>query len=148
MRKGLVAGLLIALASPAYAHDLDGVWVNEAGSAVTFKVAEDGILSGYYQTELGQPDAESRFPLTGWTQGDVLAFSVKFTGFGSITSWSGQVSEDETGPFIRTLWHYTKDIPDDEEAEDLWRSINAGAAIFRPVEPDHEPKVDLPDKMD
>ena len=114
--------------------DLDGLWMNEAGSVVHLEGDATGALSGYYQTELGAPDADSQFPLTGWVNGDALAFSVRFDGFGSITSWSGQLSEDEEGPFIRTLWHYTKDIPDDEEAEDLWKTINAGAAIFRPVE--------------
>ncbi|MGB6231675.1 MAG: avidin/streptavidin family protein [Litorimonas sp.] len=135
MHRVLLAALLLGAcqAAPAQAHQLDGLWVNEAGSAVEIAVAEDGSLSGTYRTELGRPDADSRFPLTGWAQGDVVAFSVSFTGFGSITSWSGQLSEDQEGPFIRTLWHYTKDIPDAEEAEDLWRTLNAGAATFRPA---------------
>lgn len=134
MRNLWLGLLFVSLTSPAAANELDGVWVNEAGSAVELKVGEEGRLSGLYRTELGQPDADEVFPLTGWTQGDVLAFSVKFTGFGSITSWSGQVSEDEGGEFIRTLWHYSKDIPDDEEAEGLWRTINSGAATFRRVD--------------
>jgi len=129
----------------AQAHDLDGLWVNEAGSAVELRVADDGSLSGHYRTELGQPDADSRFALTGWAQGDAVAFSVSFTGFGSITSWSGQLSEDDRGEFIRTLWHYTKDIPDAEEADDLWKTINTGFATFRRAEPEpngppHSPK--------
>lgn len=119
----------------AKAHDLDGVWVNEAGSAVEIQVADNGSLSGHYQTELGQPDADSQFVLTGWAQGDVVAFSVSFTGFGSITSWSGQLAKDDKGDFIRTLWQHTRDIPEGEEAEDLWRSITAGAATFRRADP-------------
>jgi hypothetical protein len=120
-----------SFAKEAAPHPLNGLWVNEAGSAVEITVYETGELRGYYQTELGDPDAATRFALIGWTQGDILAFSVRFDGFGSITSWSGQLSEDQDGPFIRTLWHYTKDIPDAEEAEDLWKTINAGAATFR-----------------
>ncbi|MEM7727679.1 MAG: avidin/streptavidin family protein [Pseudomonadota bacterium] len=131
MRRFALVALLALTATAAQAQPLDGVWVNEAGSAVELRVGEAGRLSGAYRTELGAPDADSRFPLTGWVQGDVVAFSVRFTGFGSITSWSGQLSEDENGPFIRTLWHYTKDIPDEQEAEDLWKTINAGAATFR-----------------
>lgn len=122
--------------APAHANDLDGLWINEAGSAVEITVEEDGSLTGAYRTELGAPDAEARFPLIGWAQGDVIAFSVSFTGFGSITSWSGQLSEDADGPYIRTLWHYTKDIPDAEEADDLWRTVNTGFAVFRPANQD------------
>lgn len=119
----------------AYAHDLNGLWVNEAGSGVEISVADDGSLSGHYRTELGKPDADSQFTLTGWAQGDVVAFSVSFTDFGSITSWSGQLSEDEDGDFIRTLWQHTRDIAEEDEAEDLWRSITAGAATFRRADP-------------
>lgn len=133
MRRLIVSALIISASQTAQAHEMDGLWINEAGSAVEITVEQDGSLTGTYRTELGAPDADSQFPLTGWTQGDVIAFSVNFTDFGSITSWSGQLSEDEDGPFIRTLWHYTKDIPDADEAENLWKTINAGSATFRPV---------------
>lgn len=127
----LITGCQTAAAPIVLANDLDGLWVNEAGSAVEISVQEDGSLSGHYQTELGKPDADSQFTLTGWAQGDVVAFSVSFTEFGSITSWSGQLSEDDDGAFIRTLWQHTRDIAEEDEAEDLWRSITAGAATFR-----------------
>lgn len=135
MRKLALLAVLLGGCETAQANDLDGLWINEAGSAVQISVAQDGSLSGYYQTELGQPDAESQFDLTGWAQGDVVAFSVNFTGFGSITSWSGQLSADEKGEFIRTLWQHTRDIAEVDEAEDLWRSITAGAAMFRRPDP-------------
>jgi len=136
MRKLAVMAVLLGGCETAYANDLDGLWINEAGSAVQISVAQDGALSGYYQTELGKPDADSQFDLTGWAQGDVVAFSVNFTGFGSITSWSGQLSTDKDGAFIRTLWQHTRDIAEEDEAEDLWRSITAGAATFRRPDPD------------
>lgn len=134
MREVLIAGLWLAGCTGAAANPITGTWQNEAGSAVTFEVGGDGVLHGYYQTELGAPDSDSRFPLTGWVQGDVVAFSVSFTGFGSITSWSGQLTEDEDGPYLRTLWHYTKDIPDEAEDEDIWKTINSGYAEFRPTD--------------
>ena len=140
MHRSLFGLGLAFMAIPACAqtnaadNPLSGTWVNDAGSAVTLCLSGTGQLSGIYQTELGAPDPESEFPLTGWVNGDVLAFSVRFDGFGSITSWSGQLTEDDKGPFIRTLWHYTKDIPDAEEPEDIWRTINSGYAIFRPAD--------------
>ena len=134
MRKLWITAAMLTACSQAQANDLDGLWVNEAGAAVKIDVAKDGSLTGYYQTELGKPDAESRFPLTGWAQNDVVAFSVSFTGFGSITSWAGQLSSDDEGDFIRTLWQHSRDITEADEAEDLWRSITAGAANFRRAE--------------
>lgn len=112
--------------------ELAGVWVNERGSAVTFR-QKDGLLSGYYNTQLGNPDPSSRFPLTGFVEGDQLTFTVNFKGYGSLTSWTGQMGENADGPYIRTLWHLTRDVPDAEEEEDLWSSIISGAATFRPA---------------
>lgn len=112
--------------------DVTGVWTNERGSAVTF-TETDGLLSGYYNTQLGNPDPASRFPLTGFREGDQLTFTVNFKGYGSLTSWTGQMSEDKDGVYIRTLWHLTRDVPDAQEDDDLWSSIIAGPAVFRPA---------------
>jgi len=112
--------------------NLEGVWVNERGSAVTFQ-NKDGLLSGHYNTQLGNPDPAARFPLTGFVEGDQLTFTVNFKGYGSLTSWTGQMSEDESGPYIRTLWNLTRDVPDAEEEDELWSSIISGAATFRPA---------------
>ncbi len=144
-RLFVIITALIGIAVPAHAHDpshdtggqdFEGVWQNEAGSVVTLQVDEDGGVSGHYQTELGNPDNITRFPLTGFMQGDVLAFSVNFEGFGSITTWSGQMSEDDRGRFIRTMWLYSRDVAEEDEAEELWRSVVNGSATFRPLSPD------------
>lgn len=111
----------------------DGQWINDRNSAVVFE-AEDGLLSGFYQTALGEPDKSKKFPLTGFVEGDQITFTVNFKGYGSLTSWTGQLTEDETGPYIRTLWNLTRDIADEKEAEDMWNSITSGASDFRRAE--------------
>ena len=132
----LILSSVLVSACTADAQDVApkvaGEWANERGSSVTF-IETEGLLSGYYSTQLGNPDPDSRFPLTGFIEGDQLTFTVNFKGYGSLTSWTGQISEDEDGPYIRTLWHLTRDVPDAEEDEDLWSSIIAGNAKFRPV---------------
>lgn len=136
MRKLFIALALPLLACSADAKDVSpdvkGVWANERGSSVIF-IETDGLLTGYYNTQLGNPDPASRFPLTGFLEGDQLTFTVNFKGYGSLTSWTGQISEDAEGQYIRTLWHLTRDVPDAEEEDDLWSSIIAGPAVFRPV---------------
>lgn len=132
----VIASLLLA-ACAADAQDaepnISGEWANERGSSVTFE-EHDGLLSGYYSTQLGNPDPASRFPLTGFIEGDQVTFTVNFKGYGSLTSWTGQITQDADGKFIRTLWHLTRDVPDAEENDDLWSSIIAGSANFRPVD--------------
>jgi hypothetical protein len=109
-----------------------GQWVNDRNSAVSF-TEKEGLLSGYYQTALGQPDKSKKFPLTGFVEGDQITFTVNFKGYGSLTSWTGQLTQDETGPYIRTLWNLTRDVPDEEEDAQLWNSITSGASDFRPL---------------
>lgn len=126
----------LALSSCAQAqepHDLfSGQWINDRDSAVVFEV-KDGLLSGHYQTALGQPDKSKTFPLTGFVEGDQITFTVNFKGYGSLTSWTGQLTEDEKGDYIRTLWNLTRDVEDDAEDDDLWQSITSGASDFRRV---------------
>ncbi|WP_427453178.1 avidin/streptavidin family protein [Litorimonas sp. WD9-15] len=129
-----INAIILSSCANANAEDVEitGIWANERGSAVTFTEA-DGLLSGYYNTQLGNPDPAARFPLTGFIEGDQVTFTVNFKGYGSLTSWTGQMSEDADGPYIRTLWHLTRDVPDAEEDDDLWSSIIAGNAVFRPI---------------
>lgn len=135
-----VLGLTFALSACAVADDnpkgatdlFSGLWENDRGSQVTFE-NENGALSGVYQTNRGQPDKSKKFPLTGFASGDQITFTVNFKNYGSMTSWTGQLTEDSDGPYIRTLWHLTRDVADDAEDGDLWKSITAGASDFRPV---------------
>ena len=131
-------GLLIfalSLSSCAQAQEsksnlFEGQWVNDRDSAVMFEVT-DGLLSGHYQTALGQPDKSKKFPLTGFVEGDQITFTVNFKGYGSMTSWTGQLTSDEEGDYIRTLWNLTRDVEDAAEDDDLWKSITSGASEFR-----------------
>jgi hypothetical protein len=125
----------ILLSSCAQAQEpqsnlFDGQWVNDRNSAVMFTVM-DGLLSGHYQTALGQPDKSKKFPLTGFVEGDQITFTVNFKGYGSLTSWTGQLTTDENGDYIRTLWNLTRDVEDAKEDADLWKSITSGASDFR-----------------
>ena len=110
----------------------EGQWVNDRNSAVVFEVT-DGLLSGHYQTALGQPNKSKKFPLTGFVNGDQITFTVNFKGYGSLTSWTGQLTTDENGDYIRTLWNLTRDVEDAAEDDDLWKSITSGASDFRRV---------------
>ena len=131
----LGAVLFLCISSCAQAQDsqanlFEGQWVNDRNSAVVFEVT-DGLLSGHYQTALGQPDKSKKFPLTGFVEGDQITFTVNFKGYGSLTSWTGQLTRDEKGDYIRTLWNLTRDVEDAAEDDDLWKSITSGASDFR-----------------
>ena len=133
-RVWLPALLAVAACAPATAHDLDGAWRNEGGSIMIVTVDGEGLITGRYCSELGRVEPDSCHPLTGWVTGDVVGFTVRFDPPGSITAWSGQVGEEADGPYLRTLWHLSRDVPDPDEADRLWESVISGFATFRPVE--------------
>lgn len=113
--------------------DFNGNWQNTLGSELHF-IVENGQVSGSYNTNVGAPDKSKSFPLRGQAQGDQIVFTVNFKSYGSMTAWVGQVTQDQSGtPYLRTLWHNTKDIKDSEEQDNIWGSIRTGASEFRRV---------------
>lgn len=112
---------------------VEGQWVNDRGSAVIFECAVTGgagRLSGHYNTNVGAPDKGQRFPLTGWVNEDNVSFTVSFKGYGSITAWVGQIEVVNGHSQLKTLWHLSRNIPDENEADDMWQSVTAGASVF------------------
>ena len=108
-----------------------GKWVNEYGSSAEFIVSGNS-LSGRYVSKAGGALEGS---ISGYISGDIVAFSVLWpAAAGSITSWVGQIVEDEGTEILKTLWYLVTNIPDDKEREGLWTSIYAGADEFRRVE--------------
>lgn len=142
MFRFVPALLALSFASCVQAQDIQsdlfsGQWVNDRNSAVVFEV-NDGLLSGYYQTALGEPDKSKKFPLTGFVQEDQITFTVNFKGYGSLTFWTGQLTEDSDGDYIRTLWNLTRDVADVEENDEMWNSITSGASDFRRRDGNHD----------
>lgn len=138
--KAFTLASLLALSASASAQtdvdtppSFDGVWQNERGSFVEL-IAKDGVVSGQYKTNVGQPDASMAFPLLGFIEGDQITFTVNFKGYGSMTSWTGQMTETDGEDEIRTLWNLTRNVPDAVEDDDMWGSITSGASNFRRVE--------------
>jgi len=130
----IISTLFLLMSTYSYGKtpvDFNGSWYNDMGSVAVLSVT-DGKVNGTYRTNVGQPDKSQSFPLVGLVQDDQITFSVNFKGYGSMTAWVGQlVLDKQNTPYIRTLWHLTKDIEDTKEADDIWGSIRTGASEFR-----------------
>lgn len=110
-----------------------GLWHNQHNSELVLQVDEDGLVSGTFIPGIG---AERRlceqYRVTGFACNDVIAFSVAFEEYGSVTSWSGQLSaitENNNAPTIQSLWHMSVDVGDQAETA-LWKSMISGADNF------------------
>ena len=110
--------------------DFSGHWSNQRGSSIDLAVDERGRVSGTFRTAVGVPSPEERFPLCGFVQGDLIAFSVSFGLHESVTAWAGQHTVVAGRERIETLWHLARNIADEDEPRALWSAVLAGADTF------------------
>jgi hypothetical protein len=106
-----------------------GRWTNDHGSVVELRVDGDRLSGTFTAGGPGQPMAG---PVTGWVNGDIVAFSVRWPrATRSLMTWVGQVVDDKGAPALKTLWHLVTDIPDEDEELALWATVHTGADTFR-----------------
>ena len=116
-----------------------GKWYNELGSCMEITNAENGQLTGTYESKVG--DAKYEYVMTGRydTCGASIGWTVMWknsTGSSrSITSWSGQCQQINPGvDAILTTWLLTSET----RPENDWNSTNVGKDIFTQEKPDPE----------
>ena len=112
--------------------NFSGIWRNQLGSEMNLIISGNDV-SGKYTTTVSATATGGKLTgtISGTINGDIIAFIVNWSPIGSITTWVGQMRDDDTGnPRIDTLWHLAREVPDDEEPTGLWASILAGADTF------------------
>jgi hypothetical protein len=110
--------------------DFSGSWRNQRGSSIELVVDGQGCVSGTFRSAVGVPSPVEQFPLCGFVQGDMIAFTVNFGIHESVTAWAGQHTVVAGCERIETLWHLARNIPDEDEPRAMWAAILAGADTF------------------
>ena len=105
-----------------------GQWRNQYGSTVMLNVTGNTI-SGDYMSAVSGGGGSVTGPLRGFVAGDLISFAVLWPN-GSMTTWVGQIVDDEVDPRIKTLWHLVMNEENEEEVTDLWTTVLAGADEF------------------
>jgi len=116
---------------------IDGTWINQNGSTVTFEAADDGTISGTYVSRKGRAASGRRYPLRGLINGEVLNFLVDWQGdghnLGAITSFSGRLAREPDGQdVIHTLWILVRQWEDSEQQKPTgpWNAFLTNADVF------------------
>jgi hypothetical protein len=130
---------------------LSGIWHNQHGSELEISVAADGRLSGRFRSATGLPSVADESEVVGFVARDLVAFTVNFGNFDSLTAWTGHHvrGDDER---IETLWHMCVILPVPDRSEDLWKGVWTGADVYRrgaakaATERTHRPSHPLPGK--
>ena len=130
MKESIEASFMAARTRATSKVDFSGVWRNQRGSSMELSIDDRGRLSGTFRTVVGAPSGQESFPLCGFVQGDLIAFTVNFGVHESVTAWAGQHTIVGGRERIETLWHLAKNIPDADEERSLWAAVLAGADSF------------------
>lgn len=112
-------------------QNLQGKWVNELGSILVIdQVSDDGKIIGKYASSTGVDGKV--FPLFGFTNSNNefpdevnISFAVRWTGYGSITSWTGYCAINKGRPEIKTIWNLVR-----SGKEFDWERIITNSSVF------------------
>lgn len=112
-------------------QNMAGEWINELGSALVIdSINEEGKILGKYASSTGVDG--KIFPLNGWVNknddypGEInISFSVRWKGYGSITSWTGYCYTDDEGSHIKTIWNLVR-----SGKEFNWERIITNSSTF------------------
>ena len=112
-------------------REITGTWHNQHGSEMALEVDAGGRITGSFRSGVGFPAPEETFPITGFAAGDLVAFTVHFGGYESLTAWTGHYQIERGGvERIETLWHMTVHVPRGLERSSRWKATWSGTDVF------------------
>jgi len=115
--------------APTHAADLAGTWHNQHGSVMDLRVGGDGKITGRFKTGVGLSGCGEDFALTGFVEGDMIAFTVDFGARRSLTAWVGHACLEGGSARIETLWQMVVAGPRSGGLPS-WRGTWSGADTF------------------
>jgi hypothetical protein len=137
--KFFIVSLLIVVcaqwSSAQNCSQIIGEWQNELGSVLAIdSLTSDGEIKGVYKSSTGV-DGKT-FNLQGYVnrsdshpQEVNISFSVRWKGYGSITSWTGYCHIHEGQDQIKTVWQLVR-----SGKEFDWERIITNSSTFKPIQ--------------
>jgi uncharacterized protein YndB with AHSA1/START domain len=120
--------------------DIDGEWINQNGSTVTFERHADGRLTGRYQSKKGRGAVGNSYPLTGCVNGELVAFQVDWrddrANLHAITSFTGRLGRDPQGrTVIHTVWVQARQFEDEARTKptQIWNAFLTNSDAFHRI---------------
>ena len=117
--------------------DIDGTWVNQNGSTVTFEAGADGHVSGVFRSRKGRATAGKGYSLTGTRNGELLAFQVDWrddeTNLHAMASFACRLAVDGSGrDTIHALWVLARQFEDEAHSKptEVWNTFMTNVDTF------------------
>ena len=117
----IVFSIVLGCIASAAPQDFAGTWHNELKSEMELKVDSAGNVTGTYRSLAGEGDHKPK-SLTGFADGNAIAFTVHFDDATTVTAWTGHLVDGK----ITTLWQLV--FP--ASADNVWKATWTGTDTF------------------
>ncbi len=109
-----------------------GIWKGEIGSEFHLQITDERV-SGHFQTIHGRPSFNEKFEVTGFTDGELIGFTVLWKNYHSVTAWAGRYGVDDEGrEYIKSLWHIASKYRDENNTEptEEWNTFLSNQSVL------------------
>ena len=117
--------------------DINGTWINQNGSTVTFETGAGGHVSGVFRSRKGRAAADRGYALTGTRNGELLGFQVDWrdgdTNLHAIASFACRLAVDSNGrDTIHALWVLARQFEDEAHSKptEVWNTFMTNVDSF------------------
>lgn len=117
--------------------DINGTWVNQNGSTVTFKADASGCVRGEFRSRKGRAASDTGYALAGMQNGELLAFQVDWredeVNLHSMASFACRLAVDNDGrDTIHAMWVLARQFEDEtlSKPTQVWNTFMTNVDIF------------------
>lgn len=117
--------------------DINGTWVNQNGSTVTFEADASGCVRGEFRSRKGRASADTGYALAGMQNGELLAFQVDWrdeeVNLHSMASFACRLAVDNDGrDTIHAMWVLARQFEDEalSKPTQVWNTFMTNVDIF------------------
>ncbi|MDE0451019.1 MAG: avidin/streptavidin family protein [Gammaproteobacteria bacterium] len=117
--------------------DINGSWINQNGSTVTFEEDRKGVVKGEFRSRKGRAAADKGYALTGMQNGELLAFQVDWrddeVNLHSMASFACRLAVDGDGrDTIHAMWVLARQFEDEalSKPTQVWNTFMTNVDIF------------------
>lgn len=117
--------------------DINGTWINQNGSTVTFEADGNGAVKGEFRSRKGRAAADRGYALTGMQNGELLAFQVDWrddeVNLHSMASFACRLAVGGDGrDTIHAMWVLARQFEDEalSNPTQVWNTFMTNVDIF------------------
>ncbi len=117
--------------------DINGTWINQNGSTVTFEADAGGDVKGEFRSRKGRAASDSGYPLSGRRNGELLAFQVDWrdgdANLHAVASFACRLAIDGNGrDTIHAMWVLARQFEDAAQTKptEVWNTFMTNVDTF------------------